>query len=174
MVIVRGEVTTYQEAPQLPTYESLRDENQRLRQNIEALKTGLHPTPRLSQVEEASETTTETAHPLGPQRFADQDDDGFEQRLWDTISSTSDIRDIKSTVSSWEDITLPSRECSERLIAYDEMWNSWAHYAVEYPQFSYECDRFMEAVERGTKLGQADASWMAVYFSVLSVPPPPA
>ncbi|RBQ73707.1 hypothetical protein FVER14953_20434 [Fusarium verticillioides] len=47
-------------------------------------------------------------------------------------------------------------------------WDSWVHYALEYPHFKDECDTFAESLEAGLALDEADVPWLAVYFSVLS------
>jgi hypothetical protein len=75
----------------------------------------------------------------------------------------------KSRVSDWADIILPNVECSRKLIEFDITWDSWVHYALEYPQFKDESDRFAGSLEAGLALDEADVSWLAVYFSVLSV-----
>ncbi len=73
---------------------------------------------------------------------------------------------------------LPSRRLSDKLIAYDEVWNSWVHYALEYPDFQQQCMQFMNSLEDGVLLETVDPFWLAVYFSVLCVsfvalwPPP--
>ncbi|KAJ4256145.1 hypothetical protein NW762_009221 [Fusarium torreyae] len=92
--------------------------------------------------------------------------DGLDDELWESLASESNIRG--STVSSWEDIILPNVECSGRLIDFDMMWNSWVHYALEYPQFKEESDAFMDSIKTGLSLEQANTTWIAVYFSVLS------
>jgi hypothetical protein len=97
----------------------------------------------------------------------DHDEEGLEDRLWDSLSAAS--IGTGSTVTSWADIVLPDRNCSKQLIAYDRKWNSWVHYAVEYPRFENECDSFIFAIEAGSTIETQNASWMAVYFSVLSV-----
>jgi len=38
LVIIRGEVTTYRDSPQLPTYDELKNENERLRHEIKVIK----------------------------------------------------------------------------------------------------------------------------------------
>jgi hypothetical protein len=63
----------------------------------------------------------------------------------------------------------PSRRTSERLVEYDRVWNSWVHFALEYPQFEQECNDCILALEDGVSLESLDAAWMAVYFSVLCV-----
>lgn len=64
---------------------------------------------------------------------------------------------------------MPTQRCSEALVAYDKTWNSWVHYAVEYPQFEQECDVFMRDFQRGGLLDSVDPLWLAVYFAILSV-----
>lgn len=91
----------------------------------------------------------------------------LEAELWQSLSSASTT--THSSIQGWEDIILPSPECSRKLIAFDETWNSWVHYALEYPHFTEECDSFMDRVGEGLRPDEADVSWMAVYFSVLSV-----
>jgi hypothetical protein len=98
---------------------------------------------------------------------SDHDDEGLEDKLWDSLSAAS--IGIGSTVTTWADVILPDRNCSKQLIAYDRKWNSWVHYAVEYPKFEKECDSFISAIEAGSAIKTQNPSWMAVYFSVLSV-----
>jgi hypothetical protein len=170
LVIVRGEVTTFVEAPQMPTYEELRCENERMRHEIEQLKAQNSRTIAKLSPSKASRTTYDETLSQPPQtQRIDQDVDGLERRLWDNLASSLPAR--RSIVSRWSDIALPSKECSEHLIDYDERWNSWVHYALEYPQFRHECESFTAAISNGTPLEQADPSWMAVYFSVISVLP---
>lgn len=97
----------------------------------------------------------------------EHDDEGLEAQLWEILSAKS-TRTV-SSVLTWDDIVLPSAACSEQLIAYDKSWNSWVHYAVEYPRFQEECNSFSAAMERGVAIEETDPSWTAVYFSVLSV-----
>ncbi|KAK2064745.1 hypothetical protein LY76DRAFT_653148, partial [Colletotrichum caudatum] len=74
-------------------------------------------------------------------------------------------------MSSWVDITscCPNREVSEQLIAYDKKWNSWVHFALEYPTFEEEHSKFMLALETGTPLADCDPAWLCLYFSVVTV-----
>lgn len=147
-----------------PTYVELSHENQRLRQEIETIRTEKE---RLTEDLGASKSA-----PIWPRRArsVEHDDEGLEERLWESLSAVSTT--AGSSVSTWDDVVLPSTACSEQLIAYDKTWNSWVHYAVEYPRFQEECTTFIIAVGRGLALEKADPSWMAVYFSVLSVTTP--
>ncbi|KAJ5833263.1 hypothetical protein N7474_001574 [Penicillium riverlandense] len=159
MVIVRGEVTIWKDEGK-PTYEELSHENQRLRQEIESIRTEKE---RLTENPGISKSA-----PVRPRhaRNVEHDDEGLEERLWESLSAASTT--TGSSISTWNDVVLPSTACSEQLIAYDKTCNSWVHYAVEYPRFQEECTTFILAVERGLALKEADPSWMAVYFSVLS------
>jgi hypothetical protein len=87
--------------------------------------------------------------------------------LWESLASDSNID--RSSVSNWADIILPNANISKKLIEFDKTWNSWVHYALEYPQFKDECDSYVGGLEKGLPLDKADVPWLAVYFSVLSV-----
>ncbi|KAF2832853.1 hypothetical protein CC86DRAFT_277466 [Ophiobolus disseminans] len=163
LVIVRGEMTTYRDAPHVPTYEELNSENERLRQEVEALKAQIFGS---SSILSSHDLAGHTMDPLLRKRQIDQDEEGLEQKLWDSLASV--LPATKPVVSSWDDIVLPTRSCSEFLVDYDEKWNSWVHYALEYPHFRVECDGFMTAMANGIPIEYADISWMAVYFSVMS------
>ncbi|KAJ3533439.1 hypothetical protein NM208_g7984 [Fusarium decemcellulare] len=157
MVIVRGEVTTWQDGPHVRTYEELSRENQRLRREIGTLRA------------ELDKTLQSKPRPVPLRSIkVDQDGEGLEEELWQSLSTTQGKARTNSTILAWEDILLPSPACSDRLIAYDRTWNSWVHYALEYPHFGDECTNFMESIQDNMSLDKADASWMAVYFSVLS------
>ncbi|KAH7069735.1 hypothetical protein BKA63DRAFT_421097 [Paraphoma chrysanthemicola] len=167
MVIVRGEVTAYRDERQLPTYEELRCENERLRQEMEIMKaqqTGPWSHGHALGIDDHS-TGVSYRHTQWKKHF-DEDQDGLERQLWHNLASDHPAE--KSSVTCWSDITLPTPLCSKQLIDYDEKWNSWVHYALEYPQFRDECDSFMAARTSGTALEQMDPFWLAVYFSVLS------
>lgn len=69
----------------------------------------------------------------------------------------------------WADVSLPSQEVSARLVDYDERWNSWMHYAVEYPGFHDEHLQFWTSFEAGVGLEDFDPAWLAVYFSIITV-----
>lgn len=90
-------------------------------------------------------------------------DDG----LWESLASESNID--RSSVLNWADIILPDEDTSKKLVEFDRTWNSWVHYALEYPQFKDECDHFVDSLKKALALDKADVSWLALYFSVLSV-----
>ncbi|KAH6696781.1 hypothetical protein F5X68DRAFT_226189 [Plectosphaerella plurivora] len=72
-----------------------------------------------------------------------------------------------SWVHDWSDIVLPTSRISDELVAFDEIWNSWVHYALEYPVFRQECQDFARNVQGIGKLEAVDPFWLSVYFSVL-------
>lgn len=165
MVVVRGEVTTYREAPNVPTYEELRCENERLQGIIGSLDAqgSLSPTSASPKHIAIDSGTWK----LSQGQLLEQDEDGLEQDLWNDLTHNSQF--VAPLISSWSDIVLPSPACSEYLIDFDETWNSWVHYALEYPRFRRECSAFMAELKNGTPIELMDTPWMAVYFSVLSV-----
>ncbi|CAG9953574.1 unnamed protein product [Clonostachys rosea f. rosea IK726] len=150
MVIVRGAVTTWTDSPDLLTYDELRAENQRLRDEIELLKrqqVSCSPSSRGEKLRRS----------LG-------NDDELEKRLWKLVSASSPA---SPTATDWGSIMMPSRRCSEQLVEFDRIWNSWVHYALEYPTFENECDEFYAEFEKGGALEDYDPAWLAVYFAVL-------
>ncbi|KAI1046568.1 hypothetical protein LB505_014151 [Fusarium chuoi] len=158
MVLVRGQVTSWQDDLQTPTYQELIEENERIRREITALKSRQGPQPIINP-----------AHPqqfensLGEVQYVPCElDDG----LWESLASESNIDRL--LVCNWADIILPDADTSNQLVEFDRTWNSWVHYALEYPQFKYECDYFISGLEKGLALDNADISWLALYFSVLS------
>ncbi|EMT68921.1 hypothetical protein FOC4_g10005016 [Fusarium odoratissimum] len=118
MVLIRGQVTTWQDGPEPPTYQELKEENHRLRREIMALK--------------SREGRRPTINPAQAQQFENS------------------LDDVEYTPE------------------FDRTWNSWVHYALEYPQFKDECDHFVSSLEKVLALDKADVSWLALYFSVLS------
>ncbi|KAL5337423.1 hypothetical protein BJX70DRAFT_246253 [Aspergillus crustosus] len=152
VVIVRGEVTMWNDSPHRLTYDELMRENERLREELESGQ------PRSPITMAPTRSTRE--------HRVDHDEEGLEDRLWESMSAASSA--TSSTVSSWADVVVPTAAISSQLIAYDKTWNTWVHYAVEYPKFQTECDNFLTARNQGMPLESADPSWLAVYFSVLS------
>ncbi|KAF3388726.1 hypothetical protein F1880_003615 [Penicillium rolfsii] len=159
MVIVRGEVRMWKDE-QLPSYKELSYENKRLKEEIDCLRA------ENKQLFEKNAASESPGLSLRRSRSVEHDDEGLEEKLWDSLAAASAAS--RSSVSNWDDIVLPNAACSEKLVAYDKVWNSWVHYALEYPRFEQECTSFIAAVERGFSLEEADPSWMAVYFSVLA------
>jgi hypothetical protein len=146
---------------QLPTYEELRHENKRLQEEINSLRA---ENKLLINSKAASELPGLS---LRRARGVEYDNEGLEEKLWESLAAASAAS--RSSVSNWDDIILPNAGCSKQLVAYDKVWNSWVHYALEYPSFEEECTSFTAAMDRGLLLEEADPSWIAVYFSVLAV-----
>ncbi|CAI6101340.1 unnamed protein product [Clonostachys chloroleuca] len=150
MVIVRGTVTTWTDSPGFLTYDELKAENQRLRDEIELLKR-----------QQVSSSPTLPGEKL---RRSLGNDDELEKRLWKLVSASSPA---SPTATGWGSVVMPSRRCSEQLVEFDRVWNSWVHYALEYPAFEIECDHFYAELEKGCALEDYDPAWLSVYFAVL-------
>lgn len=172
-VIVRGEVTRLlistlhihsqylpcnlyrgKDPTDAPTYEDLVRENERLRNALSA-QTSVRHTPNSPQLK-----------PRKPQRLLECHD-VLEEMVFDPKQRPKS----SGRMSSWDEITLccPDLEASEQLIAYDKKWNSWVHYALEYPTFQEEHSKFMFAVNNGTLLSDCDPAWLSLYFGVITV-----
>lgn len=138
------------------TSEALLQEIDRLREEISALRYSHESTPCSSCMTPDSRRSRQS-----------QESDSIEDAFWSSLELKTDI--LGPQVSNWDDVILPSRALSNHLIAYDRMWNSWVHYAVEYPRFQQQCDDFMDATEGGLPLCDYDPFWKAVYFSLICV-----
>ncbi|KAL2065316.1 hypothetical protein VTL71DRAFT_2985 [Oculimacula yallundae] len=150
-VIVRGKVKKATDTPSLPTDDDLQSENARLAAELKSLKD--RQAVGLSVFRGSGEPS-----PLSSS-------DSIEEALWSKVCPLTVT--TRPTVASWNDIVLPSKACSDVLIAYDKTWNSWVHCALEYPLFIQDCDRFFETTVGGTRLEEVDHSWLSIYFSVL-------
>ncbi|KAG4268975.1 hypothetical protein FPRO04_12324 [Fusarium proliferatum] len=158
MVLVRGQVTTWQDGPESPTYQELKEEKDRLRREIVTLKSQQDRQPIIDHAQ-----AQRFENSLDKVQYAPGElDDG----LWESLASESNID--RSPVLNWADIILPDADSSHKLVEFDRTWNSWVHYALEYPQFRDECDHFVSRLENGLALDKADLPWLALYFSVLS------
>ena len=136
--------------PDLPSYDALTRENQRLKAELQAEKDLSRP----KSVRRGRPKILES-------------DEVFEEILFQRCA-----RVTPSTASrrlDWSSVTLPNSVCSQQLVEYDRIWNSWVHYAIEYPQFGEEHQRFLALLQQGLPLEQTDVPWLAVYFSVLCV-----
>ncbi|KAK5065263.1 hypothetical protein LTR84_001101 [Exophiala bonariae] len=94
----------------------------------------------------------------------DHNCDMFERYLFETVQQTIVRSDFDSRC-----ILFPVRDSSKILIDYDKTWNSWVHYAVQYPEFDQEHELFWEQFDAGMLDGHAHPSWLALYFAVLAV-----
>lgn len=159
-VIVRGRVTTGQDPAVRPTYEDLLRENAELRRTLAE-----------RGQDDATHHLVELPRPTrcrAVQNYADNgdDDDSYETKL---IKATATLQSSGEQRQQQHDVILPSRQCSQRLIDHDKSWNSWIHYAVEYPQFEDEHRSFMNRLDSGGNLDGEDPSWLAIYFAVITV-----
>jgi len=118
---------------------------------------GRQPTINLAQAQQFENSLDDVEYTPGE----------LDEGLWESLASESNID--RSSVLNWADIILPDEDTSKKLVDFDRTWNSWVHYALEYPQFKDECDYFVGSLEKGLALDKADVSWLALYFSVLSV-----
>lgn len=167
-VLIRGEVTAYRDDPQRPTYEDLKRENERLREELATFQAhqATFRLESLSTPRSDQDVVNSWQHQQWKISF-DEDQDGLDRRLWNTLASEPQTTD--SQVATWNDIIMPTQSCSDQLIDYDQKWNSWVHYALEYPRFRDECNDFTAIMVNGASLAQLDPLWLALYFSVLSV-----
>ena len=144
-VLVRGRVTVAADEGGSPApYDAVLRENERLKQQL-ALQSCADLPVHGSAAAAVFEETDTPASLLG------------------------DAAPRQTRCKTWHDILLPARECSDRLVAHDKVWNSWVHYAVEYPRFETQCSQFRDAVAAGVALEDMDASWLAIYFAVIAV-----
>lgn len=137
----------------IPTYEELLYQVRQLREQLKTTESQLEPRKEVSQSLQPSSKLYSDA--------------------WahDLLQPTSDQDGLSSgsTIASLTDIFIPDRSTSRRLLEYDRTWNSWVHYATEYPRFQTEHGAFMDIYEDSRSLYNTDMSWSAVYLSVICV-----
>ncbi|KAH6889333.1 hypothetical protein B0T10DRAFT_487782 [Thelonectria olida] len=153
MVMVRGIVTSGKDPSDMPSYQELLEENKRLRNALAAAN---------SEALDRPEPSLPT-RPKKPQHLLESPD-ALEQMLLESPPSAYESYQKLDLAH----IVVPSRECSNALVAYDKKWNSWVHYALEYPIFEHEHEEFMDSLDNGATLSDLDPAWLSVYFSVLS------
>ncbi|KAK1635664.1 hypothetical protein BDP81DRAFT_376380 [Colletotrichum phormii] len=151
LVMVRGEVTRGKDPVQLPTYDELVQENQRLRMALESS----------AQVRPTSDSLLRK--PRTAQKLLECHDP-----LEEMVFKSPALSQVSRHGQGWSTIDVPCRKSSELLIAYDKKWNSWVHYALEYPEFEREHAHFMDSLESGTILSDCDPGWLSVYFGVIT------
>lgn len=145
-VMVRGQVTTARNGQRGKAYAELVAENERLRRSLSQFVGGSMPA-----------LWSQNAMLGRHCRSA-------EEALFDATASRK-----RNGMMSWDQITVPTKSVSNSLIAHDERWNSWVHYAINHQDFTTQHDTFFADVEEGQALQSTQPSWLALYFSVLSV-----
>ncbi|PYI13767.1 hypothetical protein BO99DRAFT_451904 [Aspergillus violaceofuscus CBS 115571] len=73
-----------------------------------------------------------------------------------------------NSVFSPQDIHLPSRELSDRMLAHAGAETTWHHFAIHYPTFMDEHDQFWRWCSNGGEHADYDPHWLAIYFSLLA------
>lgn len=76
--------------------------------------------------------------------------------------------DWVSPIQSFNDIIMPTRKQSEKLISHSRTWTSWVHCAVRYAVFIEEHRQFWDLFEADNSLYRANAAWLAIYFALLA------
>lgn len=79
------------------------------------------------------------------------------------------VENMKSSVASFSDIYIPSRETSNALVHYDRQWNSWVHCATEYPRFQEQHDLHFRTIYMDVLNEKIDLLWLALYLGVICV-----
>ncbi|KZL80790.1 nucleus protein [Colletotrichum incanum] len=135
----------------MPTYDELAQENQRLRASITA------PTHNVSK---RKPVATKPARSLPMLECHDP----LEEIVFSPVPSSN----LRKRRRCWDHLSVPCRETSEYLVGYDKKWNSWVHYALEYPAFDDEHAQFLASLEAGGALRDCDPAWLSVYFGVIT------
>ncbi|KZL75557.1 C6 zinc finger domain-containing protein (nucleus protein) [Colletotrichum tofieldiae] len=130
----------------MPTYDELAEENRRLKALVAA------PAHDVSKRKPARRLSMLECH------------DPLEEIVFSPAPSSN----LGERRRCWDHLSAPCRETSEYLVGYDKKWNSWVHYALEYPAFDHEHARFLASLEAGGALRDYDPAWLSVYFSVIT------
>ncbi|KAI7280401.1 hypothetical protein KC345_g4789 [Hortaea werneckii] len=144
--MVRGQVTTARDGEKGKAYAELVAENEKLRRS-------------LSQVVGGSMSALWSQNAILSRHSR-----SAEEALFDATASRK-----RDDTMSWDQITVPTKSVSDSLIAHDEVWNSWVHYATNHQAFATQHDAFFAERKEGRALQTTQPSWLALYFSVLSV-----
>lgn len=145
-VMVRGQVTTARSGEKGKAYAELVAENERLRRSLSQFVGG-------SMRALWSQNAMLGRHSCSA-----------EEALFDATASHK-----RDNMMSWDQISVPIKSVSDSLIAHDERWNSWVHYAINHQAFTTQHDTFFADLKEGRALQSTQPSWLALYFSVLSV-----
>ncbi|KAH7391561.1 hypothetical protein BKA64DRAFT_108482 [Cadophora sp. MPI-SDFR-AT-0126] len=101
---------------------------------------------------------------LAPAELSTDDMINHPQKLMSLVFPSQFI----SVVQTWDDIYMPSRSQSLKLIQHGKVWTSWIHCAVNYARFGNEHEEFWEFLESGGRLWERNPSWLAIYFALLT------
>ncbi|ETS82428.1 hypothetical protein PFICI_04304 [Pestalotiopsis fici W106-1] len=146
VVRVKGRIHTVDASQSSPSYADLLQENLRLG----ALLAGHNSAP-----------VTESTSRLPA--LADKTE-WYENRLFDMMEHCPGLRSVWGK----EDILLPSKSCSDAILAFAPQWTFWIHFAVSTPQFLQEHEDFWCLQSAAESLDHAEPLWLAVYFSILA------
>lgn len=146
VVRVKGRIRTADTSQSSPTYADLLQENHRLR----ALLTG-------------QSSGADAELPGRPQSLTDRTE-WYEIQLFAMVERSPEARSV------WreEDILMPSRTCSNAILAIAPQWTFWIHFALSLPQFHQDHEKFWRLYSAQSSMDVAEPLWMAVYFSVLA------
>ncbi|KAF3005417.1 hypothetical protein E8E14_000612 [Neopestalotiopsis sp. 37M] len=144
VVRVKGRIQTVDASQSSPSYADLLQENLRLGALLAGRSSalGAESTSRLPALADKTEW--------------------YEDQLFSSIEQRPGSRSI----SNESDILLPSKSCSDAILAFAPQWTFWIHFAVCTPQFVQEHDDFWRTQSAAQPLGHADPLWLAVYFSI--------
>lgn len=130
-----------------PSYETLLEENRRLKSLLESSDTRCRSQSNLVTVESYINKAEQ-----------------LENALFKTITNAKG----ESTVSSWADILPPTRDCMDFLVTHALEWSLWTHYAVHMPSFTADLDSLWSTPWL-ENLADVDPFRLAVLFAFLSV-----
>jgi Fungal specific transcription factor domain/Fungal Zn(2)-Cys(6) binuclear cluster domain len=144
-VSVRGQIVVAQRPQANPSYETLAEENARLRAQLAQL-TSQEATKRAKngEVGDALEY--------------------YERQLFRAVTRSPQVR----TVSDDAHIAWPLKACSDYILDHAACWTNWMHFTVFAPTFRREHEEFWSRFSRTHSLIGEDPLWLAVYFSILA------
>ena len=151
------------------SYAELLEENRRL-------KAALQSSPLASSAPIASSAPSAPSAPSASPTSPEQAGSPWTYSEFPTITDVfeNDVHPASlntkrpSTVRSLSDIFLPNFRCSRFLLEHGVVWTSWIHFAIHVPTFRLEHSGYWAQSDTIPVL-QQDPSWLAIYFSFLSV-----
>ena len=134
----------------VPSYEDLIYENLILKAQLNRSSAATSPTPSTTSIE-----------PF----VLDDNVEELEHYLFQSLHG----QNRNSSVNGFEDVVFPSQEESIVLIHRAQQWISWVHFALHHPTFEEEHATFWTSCATPSQRLSYDPSWLAIYFSLLSV-----